>query len=250
MLLIAVDIKSICRPQRPFLSRSNESYIITYGLADLERQRNDLTCVVSRKINKNLLSTEKATREPTSTHSVIEIQSKRGSFSNFPSTLTGECILTGSGPWLIPMVLLDRMPKHDLRNAIEASLRANSLSQSPSFHLSLPIAIITSFYITARTHYMLQLGKLFTLFYINYSLFLAITLGTSNSLCITYPKVKSTLYLSTYYVSINWKPIFIYPCVLHYSSSIPSPLTLNNSSLYQTNQPKVALSSGLSLIHI
>ena len=97
VLLIAVDIKSICRPQRPFLSRSNESYIITYGLADLERQRNDLTCVVSRKINKNLLSTEKATREPTSTHSVIEIQRKRCSFSNFPSTLTWECILTGSG---------------------------------------------------------------------------------------------------------------------------------------------------------
>ena len=146
VLLIAVDIKSICRPQRPFLSRSNESYIITYGLADLERQRNDLTCVVSRKINKNLLSTEKATREPTSTHSVIEIQSKRGSFSNFPSTLTGECILTGSGPWLIPMVLLDRMAKHDSRKAIEASLRANSPSQPTSFHLSLPIAIITGDY--------------------------------------------------------------------------------------------------------
>ena len=60
--------------------------------------------------------------------------------------MTGECILAGSGPWFIPMVLLDRMPKHDSRNAIEASLRANSLSQSTSFHLSLPIAIITGDY--------------------------------------------------------------------------------------------------------
>ena len=86
---------------------------------------------------------EKTTRESTS-YSVI--QSKRGSFSKFPYTMTGEYILTGSGPWLIPMVLLGRMAKHDSRNAIEASLRANSLSQSPSFHLSLPIAIITGDY--------------------------------------------------------------------------------------------------------
>ena len=62
------------------------------------------------------------------------------------STMSGESILTGSGPWLIPMVLLGRMAKHDSRNAKEASLRANSLSQSPSFHLSLPIAIITGDY--------------------------------------------------------------------------------------------------------
>ena len=44
------------------------------------------------------------------------------------------------------MVLLDRMAKHDSRKAIEASLRANSPSQPTSFHLSLPIAIITGDY--------------------------------------------------------------------------------------------------------
>ena len=97
-----------------------------------------LGCCVSTK-NRNIFSIEKSARETTSTHLVI--LSKRGSLFSF--TTTGECILTRSGPWLIPVVLLGRMPKHDSRNAIEASLRANPPSQSPSFHLSLPIAIIT-----------------------------------------------------------------------------------------------------------
>ena len=118
--MTATDIKSICRPQQPFLGQSNESPLIEYRV-----------------------STRKTTREVTTT--VITV-CKWGSFSKITFTMTEECILTGSGPWLIPMVLLGRMAKHDSSNAIEASLRANSLSQSTSFHLSLSIAIITGDY--------------------------------------------------------------------------------------------------------
>ena len=123
-LSAAVSIKSIYRPQQPFLTRSNDRAVSQ----------------LSGKLNVNKISTKKDTREATS-HS-----SKRGSFSNLPFTMTEGYILSGSGPWLIPMVLLGRMSKHDSCNAIEESLRANSPSQSPPFHLSLPIAIITGDY--------------------------------------------------------------------------------------------------------
>ena len=87
---------------------------------------------------------KKPTEQPTPAQAVT--QSKWSPFSKIFFAMTGECILAGSGPWLIPMVLLDRMPEHDSRNAIEVSLRADSPSQPPSFYLSLSIANITGDY--------------------------------------------------------------------------------------------------------
>ena len=69
--------------------------------------------------------------------------SKWGSFNILSWPATGEFSATGSGPRLIPVVLPVVETEQWLSNSNSASLRANPPSQASSFHLSLPIAIIT-----------------------------------------------------------------------------------------------------------
>ena len=150
VLSAAVSIKSIYRPQQPFLACSNDRAVSQLNGKLLGYYGS------SRSKNVNKISTKKDTSGATS-HS-----SKRGSFSNLLFTMTEGYILSGSGSWLIPMALLDRMSEHDSRNASKASLRANPPSQSPSFHLSFLIAIITGDYrlfsYTAKTTLVSLLG--------------------------------------------------------------------------------------------
>ena len=72
--------------------------------------------------------------------------SKWSSFIEISWPVTGEFSSAGTGPRFIPVVLPAVETEQWLGNSNSASLRANSLSESPSFHLSLPIAIITGDY--------------------------------------------------------------------------------------------------------
>ena len=152
-LRTGTNIKAICRPQQPFLDASRaqlSSKLLSCRVKKENKNRNSFSSSKTkrdsdRNQNKNSLSIRKDTSKSTP-HSVIEMQSKRGSFLNLSFTMTVEYILAGPGSRLIPVALLGRMSKHDSSNATKASLSANSPSQSPSFHLSLPIVIITGDY--------------------------------------------------------------------------------------------------------
>ena len=72
--------------------------------------------------------------------------SKWSSFIEISLPVTGGFSSLGSGPWLIPVVLPAVETEQWLGNAKPVSLSANSPSQSSSFNLSLPIAIITGDY--------------------------------------------------------------------------------------------------------
>ena len=72
--------------------------------------------------------------------------SKWSSFIEISLPVTGGFSSPGSGPRLIPVVLPAVESEQWLGNAKPVSLSANSLSQYFSFHLSVPIAIITGDY--------------------------------------------------------------------------------------------------------
>ena len=124
----------------------------------------------TEKTGHYLFSSKQTTAEETSPKddSVNKPNSKaelrKWSSFTFPLTITGESTSAGSGLRLIPVVLPAGVAEHILCKINPASLSANSLSSNSSFHLSIPIAIITGDYrlfsFTAKTTLVSLLGCL------------------------------------------------------------------------------------------
>ena len=96
----------------------------------------------SHVIQKTSFSRYLATDRATSKHQSERFYSK---WSSLILSLAndGEFTLLGPGPRLIPVALPNLVAKHIQHKINAASLRANSLSQFISFHLSFNIASIT-----------------------------------------------------------------------------------------------------------